>query len=139
MTPGGVVTLLHSFTGGADGMTPFGALVQANDGNFYGTTYSGGVGFGTVFRMTPSGTVTTIHAFTSGADGANPHAAVIQASDGNLYGTTQFGGGSNRGTLFGMNLAGTTIFRYAFTGNADGAYPYAPVIQARDGALYGTV
>src|SRR6266853_5453378 len=44
MTVSGVVTPLHSFAGGADGVTPFGRLVQATDGNFYGATERGGSG-----------------------------------------------------------------------------------------------
>jgi uncharacterized repeat protein (TIGR03803 family) len=79
--------VLHSFAGGADGANPFAALIQATDGNFYGTTL-GGSALGTVFRMTPSGTFTIWHDFAGGTDGAQPLAAVIQATDGNLYGTT---------------------------------------------------
>jgi uncharacterized repeat protein (TIGR03803 family) len=140
MTPAGVVTVLYSFTGGVDGDSPFAAVIQATDGNFWGTTYSGGsFGFGTVFRMTPAGVLSTVHAFASGADGANPRAPLIQATDGNFYGTTQLGGPRNRGTFFGMNFAGTIFFRYAFSGGLDGAFPYAPVIQASNGSLYGTV
>jgi uncharacterized repeat protein (TIGR03803 family) len=102
MTPAGTVTILHDFTGGTtDGANPFAALIQATDGNFYGTTTRGGGVFncpnpldpthtdcGAVFKMTPSGTVTVLHAFTSGTDGALPHASLIQATDGNFYGTT---------------------------------------------------
>ncbi len=70
------------------------ALIQATDGNFYGTTYGGGAdGSGTVFKITPSGTLTTLHSF-DGTDGANPVAALIQDTNGNLYGTTE-GGGTN--------------------------------------------
>jgi uncharacterized repeat protein (TIGR03803 family) len=140
MTPAGVVTVMHSFAGGVDGNTPLAALTQATDGNFYGTTYfGGGLSLGCVFRMTPAGSVTIIHGFGTGTDGANPRAALIQASDGNLYGTTEKGGGRDRGTFFGMTLTGQTIFKYEFSGAADGAYPFAPVIQAKNGALYGTV
>ena len=66
MTPNGAVTVLHNFIGGTtDGANPYAALIQATDGNFYGTTTEGGAsGFGTVFKMTPSGTVTVLHAFT---------------------------------------------------------------------------
>jgi uncharacterized repeat protein (TIGR03803 family) len=145
MTPAGVITILHMFAGGAaDGDSPLAALIQASDGNFYGTTYRGGAfGLGTAFRMTPAGGFTIIHSFGGSGDGANPRAALLQASDGNFYGTSEFGGTRNRGTLFGMFSTGTTagaiFFRYSFTGEADGAYPYAPVIQARNGSLYGTV
>jgi uncharacterized repeat protein (TIGR03803 family) len=142
MTPAGVITVLHSFAGNPDGNAPRAGLIQASDGNFYGTTYFGGgttVGYGTVFRMTPAGTVSIIHSFGPGDDGENPRAALLQAADGNLWGTTERGGAFERGTVFGMTLAGGTIFRYSFTGANDGAYPYAPLIQARSGAMYGTV
>jgi uncharacterized repeat protein (TIGR03803 family) len=140
MTASGAVTILYSFTNGVDGGSPFGALIQANDMNFYGTTFRGGsAGLGTVFMIPPGGgSVTILHSFVGGADGAKPLAGLLQAGDGNLYGTTQFGGPTDRGTLFGMTLNGNVFFRYAFTGGFDGAYPYAPVIQATDGSFYGT-
>ena len=67
MTPAGTVTILHTFTGGTtDGANPNAALIQATDGNFYGTTYTAGnSNAGTVFRLTPAGTETTLHAFTT--------------------------------------------------------------------------
>jgi len=140
MTPGGAITVLHSFPGIPFGDSPRAGLIQANDGNFYGTTALGGTfGLGTVFRMTPGGTVTIIRSFGPAPDGANPRASLIQGSDGNLYGTTEKGGNRSRGTLFQMSLAGARGFEYSFSGAADGAFPKGPVIQARNGALYGTV
>src|ERR1017187_8216933 len=54
--PAQTLTTLYSFTGGNDGGFPLGRLVQASDGNFYGTTFSyGGGGWGTVFKLTSSG------------------------------------------------------------------------------------
>src|ERR1035438_9848483 len=97
------LTTLASFNG-TNGSSPLAAgLVQASDGNFYGTTSVGGTANkGTVFRITPGGTLTTLYSFTGVADGANPQAGLIQASDGNLYGTTEFGG---------ANLVMGTVFR----------------------------
>jgi uncharacterized repeat protein (TIGR03803 family) len=139
MTVGGTETILHSFAGGAEGASPFAPLIQATDGNLYGTTYFGGPSnMGTVFRVTPAGVMSTIYVFAGGVDGANPRAALLQTTDGNLYGTTQFGGTANRGTLFAINTAGAVVGRYTFTGGFDGAYPYASLIQATDGNLYGT-
>jgi uncharacterized repeat protein (TIGR03803 family) len=89
-----VFTVLDAFARGVDGAEPSAALIQATDGNFYGTTRVGGdpaCYCGTVFRMTPTGTVTVLHTFTgyfNGTDGAEPSAALIQATDGNFYGTT---------------------------------------------------
>jgi len=114
MTPGGTVTIMHSFEDGTvagDGGFPEGGLIQATDGNFYGST-NGGFGpsaDGTIFRMTPSGTVTNLHVFGSIADdGDEPYASLVQGSDGDLYGTTLEGGtpgtSTPRGTVFVLNL-----------------------------------
>jgi uncharacterized repeat protein (TIGR03803 family) len=137
----GAYTLLHSFSGGTDGSSPAAALIQAADGNFYGTTASGGTSdLGTVFRMTPAGTVTVLHAFVGGkTDGAKPQAALIQATDGNFYGTTSSGGPSDNGTVFQMTPGGTVTVLHAFAGGTtDGANPTAALIQATDGNFYGT-
>ena len=145
MTPSGTVTVLHAFTGGpADGANPSAALIQAADGDFYGTTSGGGgapgAAYGTVFKMAPSGAVTILHAFTGGAaDGANPRAALIQATDGNFYGTTSAGGAANLGTVFQMTPSGAVTVLHAFAGGRnDGASPLAALLQANDGNFYGT-
>jgi uncharacterized repeat protein (TIGR03803 family) len=142
MTPSGTVTVLHAFTGLAtDGSEPTAALIQAADGNFYGTTYSGGTSNrGTVFKMTPGGTVTILHVFTGGtSDGASPYAALIQATDGIFYGTTVGGGTANQGTVFQMTPSGAVTILHAFTGGTtDGAGPGGALIQATDGNFYGT-
>src|SRR5208283_2407488 len=99
ITTGGTLTTLHSFDF-ADGAHP-NAVMQATDGNFYGTAWTGGTssacgssGCGTVFEITPSGTLTTLHSF-DGTDGAYPYDGLVQATDGNLYGTTVNGGANN--------------------------------------------
>ena len=98
LSPSGVLTRLYTFCSQpncTDGESPFG-LIQGVDGNFYGTTYSGGAnGDGTVFRSTPSGALTTLYSFctqTNCTDGALPLAPLIQGSDGNFYGSTSYGG-----------------------------------------------
>ena len=71
MDASGNLTTLHSFAG-SDGANPYAGLIQATDGNFYGTTYEGGAsGYGTVFKMDASGNLTTLHSFT-GATGPIP-------------------------------------------------------------------
>ena len=99
MTPAGQLNTLDSFcqqTGCAN--APYAGLVQAVNGNFFGTTDSGGAqGDGTVFKMTPSGTVTILYSFCSQSgctDGAGPAASLVEAPDGDLYGTTTGGGTS---------------------------------------------
>ena len=137
MTPSGTLTILYSFTGGSDEGVPGTALIQAKDGNLYGTTAGGGAsGNGTVFKITTSGTLTTLHVF-SGSDGAGPN-GLIQAKDGNLYGTT-YGGGANgdNGTVFQLTPLGMLTTLYSFSGS-DGYQPFAALIQAKDGNLYGT-
>jgi uncharacterized repeat protein (TIGR03803 family) len=160
ITPGGDLTVLYNFcsqSGCADGFQPNAALVQATDGNFYGTTTFGGGGncspggfdgCGTVFRITPAGTLTTLHSFQD-ADGNQVQAGLVQGSDGNLYGAAA-GGGSHSGsgncsygcgTLFRLTLGGNFTRLYSFcaqTGCSDGTTPFGTLIQASDGNLYGT-
>jgi uncharacterized repeat protein (TIGR03803 family) len=139
LTPAGSITVLYTFTGGTDGAYPYAGVIQATDGNFYGTTSQGGdANVGTVFRLTPAGSVTVLYAFTGGTDGAYPYAGVIQGADGNLYGTTLMGGASNAGAVFELTAGGAFTALYAFTGGSDGAYPYGGVIRLADGSLYGT-
>jgi uncharacterized repeat protein (TIGR03803 family) len=149
ITPGGTFTRLYSFcaqTNCTDGAYPQGGLVQATDGNFYGTTYGYGVyGYGTVFKITPGGAPTTLYSFcaqTNCADGSNPNGGLIQASDGNFYGTTANGGAqyralANLGTVFRITPIGTLTTRHSFH-FADGSHPFAGLVQAADGTFYGT-
>jgi uncharacterized repeat protein (TIGR03803 family) len=140
LTPGGTLTTLFAFTGGTDGGYPYAPLIQATNGNFYGTTLQGGASnAGTVFQLAPGSAVAVVlYAFTGGEDGAYPYAGLIQGMDGNFYGTTSQGGISAAGTVFQLTPAGTVAVVYAFTGGTDGAYPIAGVIQGTDGNLYGT-
>src|SRR5512144_327104 len=73
-----------------------------------------------------------------GDNGKNPYAPLIQASDGNFYGTTLYGGVSNKGTAFKMTRSGAITVLWHFTGSCEGANPYAPLLQARNGSFYGT-
>jgi uncharacterized repeat protein (TIGR03803 family) len=136
ITTGGTLTTLHSFDL-ADGAYPYGSLVQANDGDFYGTTSYGGTNniHGTVFRITPHGRLTTLHNF-NGADGSGSVAGLTQATDGNLYGTTE-SGATGYGTVFRITPSGVFATLHVFDGT-DGGYPTAGLIQATDRKLYGT-
>jgi uncharacterized repeat protein (TIGR03803 family) len=100
ITPAGKLTTLYSFCSQAncaDGGTPYNGLVQATNGNFYGTTSQGGANGegGTVFEITPAGKLTTLYSFcsqTNCTDGSLPFVGLIQDTNGNLYGTTASGG-----------------------------------------------
>ena len=140
-TPGGTLTSLHSFDR-TDGGFPSSGLVQATDGNFYGTTTQAGdyhacpVGCGTLFKITASGTLTTVHNF-QGTDGASPSGSLMQGTDGSFYGTTSMGGPGGYGTIFKFTMGGTltTLFSFDLT---DGQAPVGGVVQAADGNFYGT-
>jgi uncharacterized repeat protein (TIGR03803 family) len=139
ISPSGSFTNLWSFTGGNDGAYPQAGLVQGNDGNFYGTTYSGGdSNAGTLFRISPSASFTNLWSFTGGSDGAKPWAGLLQGSDGNFYGTTYSGGDSNAGTVFRISPSASFTNLWSFTGGSDGANPEAGLAQGTDGDFYGT-
>ncbi len=157
ITPSGTLTTLYSFCQLAnctDGYFPSN-LIQANDGNFYGTTALGGINTnctangttgscGTVFKITPGGALTTIYNFCSQAgctDGFSPYARLVQASNGDLYGTTFFGGANTTcsggcGTIFKITLAGALTTMHTFDGT-DGGATFAAMIQASNSDLYG--
>jgi len=145
ITPEGTLTTLHRFNG-SDGAAPVG-LVQATDGNFYGTAGGGGTGpscngsCGVVFKITPSGVLTTLHRF-NGSDGAGP-VGLMQATDGNFYGATAEGGTGpctlGCGTVFKITPSGMLTTLHRFNGTlTGGASPVARLVQGTDGNLYGT-
>jgi uncharacterized repeat protein (TIGR03803 family) len=136
ITSSGTLTTLYSFHG-HDGYSPMGGLVQGTDGNFYGTTTSGGAHkAGTVFKITPQGTLTLLHSFTV-TDGAAPDGRLLQATDGNFYGTTEYGGAHGYGTAYKITPAGTHTLLRSFD-LTNGSTPYAGLLQGRDGNFYGT-
>jgi len=148
ITPGGKLTTLYNFcsqTNCTDGAYPYAGLLLATNGAFYGTTYQGGAaGNGTIFKITAAGVLTTLYSLctqTTCADGKNPYASLVQGQNGLLYGTTSGAGGYNAGTVFQISPAGAFKTLYSFcaqTGCTDGANPYAGLVAASNGALYGT-
>jgi uncharacterized repeat protein (TIGR03803 family) len=141
VTPTGTLTTIYSFCAEAncaDGANPTGNLVQASDGNFYGTT------FGTVFKITPAGVLTTLHTFCTEKncpDGDRATGGLVQAADGDFYGTTFAGGFSDHGTIFKIDPGGTltTLHRFCVQSScSDGYGPEAGLVQATDGNFYGT-
>lgn len=123
-------------------------VIQATDGNFYGTTTFGGPALhGNIVKITPTGELSTLYDFCSRPhclDGANPYTPPILGSDGNLYGVTQMGGstqngGAGWGTVYKLTLDGQLTTLYAFcttTACLDGQSPMG-LMQAADGTFYG--
>ena len=152
-----VFTNLYSFTGTNDGADPHAALVQGDDGYFYGTTYGGGAytnqfgqGYGTVFKINTNGVLTSLYSFTGSNDGSNPN-GMVQGKDGYFYGTTESGGpytnqfGEGCGTVFKLSSNGVLTNLYSFGlihdihgTPLDGANPQTALVQGSDGNFYGT-
>lgn len=134
ITPSGTLTTIHTFAGtSADGGSPRAPLIQANDGNFYGTDNKG------VFKMTPAGTLTLLSDFTTNTSlNGGPYSALIQANDGNLYGTSNGGGANVDGFIFRVTLSGAATNLHSFNASTEGLGPYG-VVQANDGNLYGVL
>jgi uncharacterized repeat protein (TIGR03803 family) len=158
--PGGTWTesILYTFTGGVDGGSPAG-LVMDSTGALYGTTSSGGqYKHGTVFKVTPPAgggpwTESVIYSFTGGSDGSAPQAGLIFDAEGSLYGTTLQGGSglcytenllTYCGTVFKLapptaqGEAWTETVLYNFLAGSDGALPQSSLIFDSTGSLYGT-
>jgi uncharacterized repeat protein (TIGR03803 family) len=144
----GAESLLHSFTGGSDGYTPWAGLVGVKD-MLYGTTSAGGGngcgggGCGTVFAINrKTGKETVLHTFDGGAGGAVPMGALTEVN-GTLYGTTSQGGSTQEcftgcGTVFAIDpKTGATTVVYTFAGGSDGSDPTARLLNV-NGTLYGT-
>jgi uncharacterized repeat protein (TIGR03803 family) len=160
ITPKGDFTTLYSFcvqTLCDDGAGPEAVPVQAPNGNFYGTTSTGGtninnkngsLGDGTVFEITPIGALTTLYSFCSQGfpcpDGVEPSVGLWQDSGGDFYGTTEGGGVNEEGTMFKITPQGELTTLYSFcsirSGDTclDGANPAAGVVQGPNGNFYGT-
>ncbi len=143
-------TVLHNFTGGADGAYPYAGLTMDRVGNLYGTTT--GRGNGSVYKLKRSNggwTLVPLYNFAVGNGGTNPYAGVTFGPDGSLYGTTQYGGsGHGDGTVFKLtppprvspNLLApwTETVLYSFQAGSDGNQPYGGVTFDQAGNIYGT-
>jgi len=143
ITTGGTLTTLSVLGGQNSG--PEGPLIQATDGDFYGTAWGGDVTKGSVFRFTPGGTLTTLVSFEED-DIFWPEEGVVQRTDGDFYGTTARGGDNNGcdydcGAVFKITPSGTLTTLYSFcslANCADGTGPEAGLALGPDGNLYGT-
>ncbi|HZW95730.1 MAG TPA: choice-of-anchor tandem repeat GloVer-containing protein [Candidatus Eremiobacteraceae bacterium] len=145
---GGVINTLYTFcaTTCTDGQLPRANLIQARNGDLYGTTNAGGTSdnAGTIFKLTTAGTLTTVYDFcqlTRCADGSSPigYGSLIQATDGFFYGTTRTGGEKGFGTIYQLSSSGTlkTIYKFCkAAGCLDGSNPVG-LVEGLDGNLYG--
>jgi uncharacterized repeat protein (TIGR03803 family) len=144
--PKGGYSVLHAFTGGADGAYPIEGVVRDPSGNLYGTSIQGGAfGYGTVFKLKISGEVTPLYSFNYGVDGFYPYTALIRDLKGNLYGTTREGGdipcpndGGGCGVVFKLDSTGVYSVLHTFTGGTDGGWPFGSLLRDVSGNLYGT-
>jgi uncharacterized repeat protein (TIGR03803 family) len=140
-------TILHNFTGGADGGNPFGGLTRDTNGILYGTASTGGTRLvnrlhgcckaGVVFALNGSNE-SVLYTFSGRNDGGNP-ATDLVLNNGVLYGTTLSGGPGHRGTAFSVTVSnGDESVLHGFTGGADGGTPQAGLLMNAGGILYGT-
>src|SRR5262245_61255245 len=131
-----------------DGWSPMGGLMQASDGNFYGTASQGGsgsLGRGTIFGISPKGQFKLLYTFTADGqgkfgNGSQPMARLVEGTDGALYGTTVTGGTNDAGVVLRITKAGKFIVIHRFCAEpcrADGAECFAPLALGNDGKLYG--
>jgi len=148
-------TVLHSFAGGMDGISPTAALTFGTAGTLYGTTVAGGggncggggtfPGCGTAFKVDQRGDETVLYQFAGTTDGAGP-SGLTRDNSGILYGMAFLGGdltcsiasSSGCGVVFELDSAGNETTLYSFTGGADGAFPQSGVLRDSSGNLYGT-
>jgi uncharacterized repeat protein (TIGR03803 family) len=139
VSPSGASSVLYSFTNGSDGGVPIAGLTLGTDGNFYGVTSQGGTSnYGTFIKINPTGSLTTLYSFTGTNDGANPDGDLAADGTGNFYGTAYNGGASGYGSVFITDANGALMPLYSFTGEADGANPFAGLILGGDGNFYGS-
>jgi uncharacterized repeat protein (TIGR03803 family) len=145
ISPSGRETVLHRFTGKADGGQPLAGLTMDSTGNLYGTTAGGGksgcnyfaVGCGVVFKIDSTGKYTVLYRFTGGADGGVPEPRLILDSAGNIYGSTTGINTPNQGTIFKLDRNGHETTLLTFKGT-NGDQPYGSLALDGKGNLYGT-
>jgi uncharacterized repeat protein (TIGR03803 family) len=145
ISPSGHETVLHSFTGNADGAQPLAGLTMDSNGNLYGTTAGGGnsgcnywaVGCGVVFKIDAAHKLTVLYSFSGGSDGGVPESRLILDSSGNIYGSTTGVGAGSQGTIFKLDPSGHETILLTFAGTS-GSQPYGSLALDGKGNLYGT-
>jgi len=135
-------TVLHTFTGSADGVYPT-PLIRDADGNLYGAAEAGGntlctFGCGYVFKVDPAGKLTDLYDFTGGNNGGYPVASLVRDASGNLYGTTQGSGFSALSVVFQLTPEGKETSYVPSAGINFGSLD-SPVALDAKGNAYGMV
>jgi uncharacterized repeat protein (TIGR03803 family) len=138
-------TVLHSFSGGADGGTPNYRPVPDSDGNLYGITNQGGdltcqppLGCGTIFKLAADGTFTVLYSFPPNIIRSPGYTGIVRDAQGNIYGAKAVDGAHNNGFVFQLDTSGnlTDIYDYPDNPSLGGDYPAGLLLDS--GALYGT-
>lgn len=148
-----VQSVIHQFTGGADGSFPETTPFFDATGRLYAVaSYGGAVGCGTAFEMTPKSnnkwSFRVIHQFKHNP-ACSPQAGLIPDTAGNLYGTTRndyegcAGAPNECGTVFKLTSTSNGNWTYRvihkFTGGKGGSDPSVAGLAFDDkGNLYGT-
>ena len=137
------LTTLHNF-GQSDGYEPRGTLLQASDGDLYGTTYQGGAAtgssgqfqIGTIFKVAVAdGSFAKLYSFEDGVNGRNPSGALVAGPDGNLYGTAERGGANGGGTVFRLVVQPVITSTLAASNQVGGSFSYQ-ITAARAATSY---
>ncbi len=119
---------------------PFSGLILGRDGNFYGASQVGGLTYqGTVFKMTPAGGVKILYSFDY-AHGAYLYSPVVQGNDGFSVRHDQRRRGWGGGVVFRMATTGkkfSLLREFDSRQGTDGSTPFAGLVAATDGNLYG--
>jgi len=133
----GIETVLHSFTAGGDGESPYAGVTRDRAGNLYGTTEGGGgsSNYGAIFEVPSSGAERVLYRFKGKTDGAFPFGTLIIDNNGTLYGTTTQFGTTGAGTVFRRNASGQ--FSVWTLQAAMGESPFAGLVPDSAGNLYG--
>jgi uncharacterized repeat protein (TIGR03803 family) len=123
---------------GSNGSTPYGSLMLASDGRFYGMTFYGGENkSGVIFSFDPvAGTYRKLNDLAY-INGGNPYGNLLQASNSKLYGMTWSGGANGSGVIFSFDPATNAYTKLFDFDGTNGAYPTGSLMQAMDGLLYG--
>jgi len=135
----GKETVLYTFTGGADGGSPYSGVMLDSAGDLFGTTQMGGTGAGVVYKLSAAGKETVLHTFSGGSAGSAPYAGVIRDAEGNFYGTTIGDNGTDGGTAGASVVYKLDTKRnYTVLATNSGA-AYGGLVRDPAGNLYGTV